>query len=142
MTDCDSRLKIYIVGGRVRLNTLAIVDDDSVGADVFNDYNDILSSLGGADIAFVGTSGISRKEGFAVQQKTEVATKKSILNHSKRKIVVADPSKIGLLQGNSFAGFDENIEIITTKHGDRRILREYEDLFTKEGSNTKLTYAK
>jgi DeoR/GlpR family transcriptional regulator of sugar metabolism len=141
MHDGDQRLKIYVIGGRVRLNTLAIVDDDAMGVDVFDDFNKVLKSFGGADIAFVGTSGMSMGEGFTVHHKSEVSTKKSILDHSKRKIVVADPSKFGLRQEHSFSDFDDNIEILTTKHGDRRILRDYEEFFKKNKPKIKLIYA-
>ncbi len=141
MLDGDHRLKIYVIGGRVRLNTLAIVDDDSMGVDVFNGFHNVLETFGEADVAFVGVSGISRDEGFTVQQQIEVSTKKSILEHAKRKIIVADPSKFGLRQSQTFAHFDEKIDIITTRHGDRRILREYENFFKNEKTNINLIYA-
>lgn len=141
MRDNDQRLKIYMIGGRVRLSSWAIVDDDSIGVNVFDGFNSILKAFGGADIAFIGTSGISREGGFTVKQVTELSTKKSILENAKRKIIIADPSKFGVSLGQSFLNFDENIEIITTKQGDRRILKEYEDFFKKEKPNVNLIYA-
>ncbi|MEK7857142.1 MAG: hypothetical protein AAB288_13715, partial [Acidobacteriota bacterium] len=140
LSDDDPVLKIYITGGRVRLNTLAIVDDnESVRADVFNNFHDILASFGGADIGFVGTSGVARDGGFTSASREEFLSKQSILEHSKRKFIVTDPSKFGMRQEHVFAKFDMGIEIITTKHGDRRILRDYEQYFLKTG--TKMIYA-
>jgi DeoR/GlpR family transcriptional regulator of sugar metabolism len=141
MRDGDQRLKIYVVGGRVRLNSWAIVDDDSVGVDVFNGFHDILRAFGGADIAFIGTSGIHQSAGFTVKQEAEVSTKESILKNAKRSIIVADPSKFGLNQGESFLDFSQEVEIITTKQGDRRILREYDEYFKNKNSNIKIIYA-
>jgi DeoR/GlpR family transcriptional regulator of sugar metabolism len=139
MQDDDESIKVYVVGGRVRLNTLAIVDDDSVGIDVFNNFDSILESHGDADVAFVGTSGISQEGAFMTQEQAEVVSKQSMLTRAKKKFILADPSKFGVRKVFTFAKFNDDITIITTKFGNRIHLREYEQFL--KNTNTKILYA-
>ena len=126
LKDHDPMFRLYVVGGRVRLNTMAIVDDNTaIDEDVFHDFDRVLPALGGADIGFVGTNGIMKEKGFTTTDPGERRSKASLLKHSRRRVVVTDPSKFGLEQDQIFADFSDQIEILTTRQGDPRVLREY-----------------
>lgn len=126
LKDHDPLFRLYVIGGRVRLNTMAIVDDNSaVDVDVFHDFDRVLPALGGADIGFVGTNGIMKGRGFTTADPGEQRAKSSLLTHSRKKVVVTDPSKFGMEQDQIFARFADGLEIITTRHGDPRVLRDY-----------------
>jgi len=62
LDDSTSLLKVYMVSGRIRPNTEAIVTDEEFS--IKNNFKSILSALGGADICFVGTNGIHKDFGF------------------------------------------------------------------------------
>lgn len=127
LPDEHELLTVFMVGGRVRLNTLAIVDDDErVDVEVFHNFDKVLPSLGGADIAFVGTNGITKDTGFTTTDIDEVRSKRSIIENSRKTYIVSDPTKFGVAQTLQFADFCDTIDIITTKVGDRRVLREIE----------------
>lgn len=139
LEDNTDIVRVFMVGGRIRLNTLAIVGDD-VGPDhTLTDFDSILQPLGGADVAFVGTNGVCSNVGFTTTSLSETRTKQAMLKWAKRKYIVTDPSKFGLKQENVFATFDEGLQIITTRSGDKRVLLEYERLLKQ--TNTQLIYA-
>ena len=69
--------------------------------------------MGTADIAFVGTNGLYRDQGFAVHNDYEVKTKSEIIKYSKRSFILADPSKFKIKEQKMFASFQQNLEIIT-----------------------------
>ena len=59
LEDKSSLFKVYIVGGRIRPNSLAIVDDEKLFKEnTPNNFELILKPLGNADIAFIGTNGL------------------------------------------------------------------------------------
>nr|WP_246221293.1 DeoR/GlpR family DNA-binding transcription regulator [Phytoactinopolyspora mesophila] len=78
-------LTLYLVGGRVRGVTLAGVGEWPVRAlaEVF------------ADVAFLGTNGLSVKRGLTTADQTEAATKHAMVQSSRRTVVLADHTKIG-----------------------------------------------
>ena len=114
LEDKSSLFRVFIVGGRIRPNSLAIVNEEKLFKDVSpNDFGLILSPLGTADIAFVGTNGLYRDQGFAVHNDYEVKTKSEIIKYSKRSFILADPSKFKIKEQKMFASFQQNLEIIT-----------------------------
>jgi DeoR/GlpR family transcriptional regulator of sugar metabolism len=116
LEDGNDVLRVYLAGGRVRPNTLAIVSlDDDAGSDLRR----YLDTLGGASIAFVGTNGI-RDGSFTTEVLAEAQTKRALLEHAAQKFVVTDPSKFGLVQKHAFASY-EGVNILTSAEG-------YEDL--------------
>lgn len=141
LDDHTTQLKVYLTGGRVRLNTLAIVNDVSSGKmDIESDFDSLLRNHDGADIAFVGTNGIHKECGFTTATISETLTKKSMLKWARKRFIVADPSKFTLRQENTFASFEEDISIITTRDGaNDRVLQDYADFL--KNSRTKIVYA-
>lgn len=85
-------LNTLLVGGRVRSKTLACVDQWAVEA------------LAGvyADVAIMGTNGISLERGLTTPDPAEANVKRTMLNSARRKVVLADHSKFG---ENHFANF-------------------------------------
>ena len=127
LEDHDPMFRLFIVGGRVRLNTMAIVDDnESVHEDIFHDFDRVLPALGGATVGFVGTNGVLREVGFTTADPGEKRAKQSLLDHCKKKFIVCSDDKFGLRQAEVFATFKDKITIITTASRDNRTVRDYQ----------------
>ncbi|MGH8760879.1 MAG: DeoR/GlpR family DNA-binding transcription regulator, partial [Burkholderiales bacterium] len=135
LEDKSEVLQVFIAGGRVRSNTLAVV---GLGNEAEENVYNLLSKLGGASICFIGANGIF-DGGFTTRTLEEAQTKKAILSSSKRRVIVTDASKFGLRQEQIFADFDNGIEIITVRDGFERALEQYEALLASR--NTAFTYA-
>lgn len=135
LEDNTETIQVFVVGGRVRPNTLAIVQlEYGSGSEV----RDLLSATGGASVCFVGTNGVS-DSGFTTRVMAEAQIKTAMLSLSKRKVIVTDASKFGLRQEQIFAGFDSGIEVITVRDGFERPLQLYEALLALR--DTTFTYA-
>lgn len=127
--DENTDLTLFITGGRIRPNTLAVVTTDQ---DVSNtQFSYILNKLGGADVCFVGTNGISKDYSFTTHNNIEVLNKKDILRLSKKKVILSDSSKFGIIESEQFATFDEEITVITNKGDKIEILNEYQEFLKK-----------
>jgi DeoR family fructose operon transcriptional repressor len=96
-------IKVLMLGGRVRSKTLACVDEWA------------LQSLEGlyADLAIVGTNGISAARGLTTPDRYEATIKNAMLMAARRRVVLADNSKFG---DNHFANFGklEDIDVVIT----------------------------
>jgi DeoR/GlpR family transcriptional regulator of sugar metabolism len=139
LEDKNDMLRVFVAGGRVRPNTLAIVDDICLGNTAGeSNLEQLLNDLGGADLGYVGTNGVYWGLGFTTSDITETTTKAALLKGSRRRFVVTDPSKFDIRQGKVFATFNENIEVITTR-GAGAVLSDYELKF--EETTTRLIFA-
>ena len=133
LEDTTKLINLYIIAGRVRCNTLAIVEDSSrclKGSMKLNNFETILNKLGGADISFVGTNGIMKDVGFTTESLSETNTKSKMLNLSKGKFIVSDPSKFGIHQKNIFENFNNGVEIITTREDFENTIDDYTNYFS------------
>jgi DeoR family fructose operon transcriptional repressor len=76
---------LHLLGGIVRGRTLAAVGDWTKAqiADVF------------ADVAFMGTNGISVERGLTTPDLAEATVKRSLIEAARRTVVLADHSKFG-----------------------------------------------
>lgn len=96
-------IKVLMLGGRVRSKTMACVDEWA------------LQSLEGlyADLAIVGTNGISAARGLTTPDRYEATIKNAMLMAARRRVVLADNSKFG---DNHFANFGklEDIDVVIT----------------------------
>lgn len=101
-----SNINTLLLGGRLRPNTLACVDQWTLGA---------LAGLY-ADIAFVATNGISLDRGLTTPDPAEAAVKQAMLKAAKRKIVLADHSKFGEDHFAQF-GLVENVDLVISDTG-------------------------
>ena len=92
--------------GRVRRTTLAAVGIETVAA---------LDQIR-ADVAFLGTNGISVGHGLSTPDRVEAATKAAMVKSAHRVIVLADSSKIGVERTVRFARLAE-VDLLITDHG-------------------------
>jgi DeoR family fructose operon transcriptional repressor len=79
------RLTVITLGGRIRPLTLAGVDDWAARA---------LSEIN-VDVAFLGANAISVERGLTTPDQAEAAIKRLMLASARRRILLADHSKIG-----------------------------------------------
>lgn len=121
--DENTDLMLFIVGGRIRPNTLAVVTTNE--KEQCTQFRDILDKLGGADVCFVGTNGIQKDHFFTTHNNIEVLNKKDLLKQSKKKVILSDSSKFGIIENEQFATFDDEITIITNEGSKSETLKEY-----------------
>ncbi len=95
-----------LLGGRVRGRTLACVDSWAV------------NSLKGltADVAIIGTDGVSVERGLTTPDRNEAEIKAAMLASAFRKVVLADHTKFGDDHFAAFASLDD-IDVIITDTG-------------------------
>jgi len=133
--DKNNLLKVFMTEGRIRPNSLAVVDDDEIFNNCDSGFQEILKKIGGADVCFVGANGLFEEKGFAVHNSFELKSKIPLLEHSKRKFIVCDPSKFRIKEQKIFVDFNSPLEVITTKDG-------YEDAFEEFSQIIQLTNTK
>lgn len=95
-----------LLGGRVRGRTLACVDSWAV------------NSLQGitADVAIVGTDGVSVQRGLTTPDRIEAEIKAAMLKAARRTVVLADHTKFGDDHFAAFAKLDD-IDVIISDTG-------------------------
>lgn len=94
---------LHLLPGRVRRTTQAAVGDDTVAA---------LNVLR-ADVAFVGTNGISLSHGFSTPDHSEAAAKRAMVRAGMRVVVLADSSKLGRENTVRFAELTDVDTVVT-----------------------------
>lgn len=80
-----SRITLHLIGGTVRGRTLA-----AVGSWALRDLADIH-----ADVAFLGTNGLTAEYGLTTPDLAEAAVKRALVAAAGRTVVLADHTKIG-----------------------------------------------
>lgn len=97
---------VQLLGGRVRGLTQATVGGETVEA------------LGRffCDVAFLGTNGLSVSHGLSTPDSDEAAVKRVMVRAARRRIVLADSSKIGATLLVSFATL-KDVEVLVTDSG-------------------------
>jgi DeoR family fructose operon transcriptional repressor len=80
-------LTVFTLGGRLRSRTLAEVDSWAARS---------LAEIH-VDVAFLGTNGISIDHGLTTPDPTEAGVKRLMLSAARRRILLADHSKVGLV---------------------------------------------
>lgn len=106
---------LHLLPGRVRTTTQAAVGADTVVA---------LGRIR-ADVAFVGTNGISTGHGLSTPDRDEAATKRAMVAAARQVVCLADSSKVGAESPIRFAELGE-VDVLVTDAGiaasDRRDL--------------------
>ena len=97
---------VHLLGGRVRGLTQATVGGETVEA---------LSRLR-CDVAFLGTNGLTTEHGLSTPDPDEAAVKRAMVRSARRKIVLADASKIGATLLVSFASLND-VDVLVTDSG-------------------------
>jgi DeoR family fructose operon transcriptional repressor len=110
-----NNVDLRLLPGRVRSTTQAAVGADTIAA---------LSQLR-ADIAFLGTNGISVEHGLTTPDSEEAAAKHAMVQSARTVVVLADSSKLGAELTHRFARIEE-VDVLVTDEGiedaDRRAL--------------------
>jgi len=107
------QIELHLLPGRVRRHTHAAVGPETVQA---------LDQIR-ADLAFVGTNGITLDHGLSTPDRTEAAVKRAIIERARRVVVLADASKIGVERTIKFADVSDVDTLVTDKEitaSDRR----------------------
>lgn len=99
-------IDLHLLPGRVRTTTHAAVGIETVRA---------LADLR-ADVAFIGTNGITVAHGLTTPDRDEAATKRAMISSAREVVVLADSSKIGGESALRFAAVDD-IDILVTDRG-------------------------
>ena len=99
-------LTVCTLGGRVRRTTMAEVDDWAARA---------LAEIN-VDVAFLGANGICVERGLTTPDPAEAAVKRRMLACARRRILLADHSKIGVVRGVQYAGIAD-IDLLITDTG-------------------------
>lgn len=97
---------VHLLGGRVRGLTQATVGGETVEA---------LGRLR-CDVAFLGTNGLTAEHGLSTPDPDEAAVKRAMVQSSRRRVVLADSSKVGATLLVSFAALDQ-IQVLVTDAG-------------------------
>lgn len=96
-------IDLHLLPGRVRTTTQAAVGADTVEA---------LHGLR-ADVAYVGTNGISVEHGLSTPDHDEAATKRAIVAGAREVVVLADAGKVGVDTPVRFARL-EDVDVLVT----------------------------
>jgi DeoR family fructose operon transcriptional repressor len=99
-------VELHLLPGRVRTATQAAVGHSTVTA---------IRELR-ADLAFVGTNGISVEHGLSTPDPEEAATKRAIVASAQRVVALSDSSKVGQERTVRFAAL-EDVDVLVTDDG-------------------------
>jgi len=101
--DSNSNIKLEFLGGRLRPNTEATVPKDE---------NEKLSNLyPGFDICFIGANGASA-ESLTVLLNAEYKRKVDALALSKKRVILCDASKCGIILDATLISSDDDFTVI------------------------------
>jgi DeoR family fructose operon transcriptional repressor len=109
------QIELHVLPGRVRRHTHAAVGTETVDA----------LHLVRADLAFVGTNGLTLEHGLSTPDRTEAAVKRAIIDRARRTVLLADSSKMGVERTITFAQLSDIDVLVTDKEiaaSDRRAI--------------------
>lgn len=99
----NDQIDLHVLPGRVRKTTHAAVGPETVAT---------LHQLR-ADLAFIGTNGISVRHGLSTPDSAEAATKSAMIQAAQRIVVLADSTKVGQELTVRFAELND-IDVLVT----------------------------
>ncbi len=105
------RLELHLLPGQVRLATHAAVGAVTVAA---------LTQLR-ADVAFLGTNGLSVGRGLSTPDHGEAACKRALVAAGRRVVVLADASKLGMESTVRFAELADVDVLVTDRDAPLRL---------------------
>ncbi len=107
--DDFSAVSLLIPGGQIRPNTQAIVP---CGGKDPHDLVTLALSLGGFDLGIIGVNGIDAEKGFTTHHNAEKWNKEDILAIARRRVVLGDSAKVGLVLEHKFADFGDDLTLV------------------------------
>lgn len=102
----SDNLNVQLLGGTVRTISQAVVGDTALRT----------LALMKADVAFIGTSGLSVENGLSTADAQQSAVKASLVTNAEKVVVLCDSSKLGSDYLVSFAPLDLVDVVITDTH--------------------------
>ena len=111
---------VIVIGGKLRKNTLAMVDTDAVAA-----VEPLL-----VDTLFISSDGLSATKGLTTPYREEAALKQAMIRAARRVVALVDHSKVGQDQFVRFADWSEVDVLVTNSEVDRGIIATIESLGT------------
>lgn len=108
--------EIVVLGGRLRINTFAMVDEQTV---------DQVEQLV-ADTLFISCDGLSADRGLTTPYRDEASLKQAMIRSARRVVVLADHTKFDRDQYARFADWSDVDLLITNTEADAAILAEIE----------------
>jgi len=109
-------VELHLLPGRVRTTTQAAVGHSTVEA---------IGQLR-ADLAFIGTNGISVRHGLSTPDPEEAATKRAIVAAGERVVVLSDATKVGQERTVRFADLDDVDVLVTDEAIDTADVKAFE----------------
>lgn len=111
-----SEADVIVVGGKVRKNTLAMVDTQAIAT---------IAPLA-VDTLFISTDGLSARTGLTTPYREEAALKQAMIKAARRVVALVDHSKFGQEHFTRFANWTDIDVLITNAEADRSQLAEIE----------------
>jgi DeoR family transcriptional regulator, fructose operon transcriptional repressor len=99
-------LTVLTIGGRIRGRTLAAVNTPAL---------DMLRDLY-VDVAFLGANGVTVEHGLTTPDPAEAAVKRAMLRAARRRVLLADHTKVGPVQLARF-GAVADLDVLVTDTG-------------------------
>jgi DeoR family fructose operon transcriptional repressor len=103
--------QLTVLGGAVRTNTLAMVDETTRA-----ELQDIA-----VDVLFVSCDGLSFQHGLTTPYREEHTIKRAMIDSARRVVAMVDQSKFGNVQMFGFAAFDEIDVLVTDTRADPEV---------------------
>jgi DeoR/GlpR family transcriptional regulator of sugar metabolism len=101
--DLDQVCKISLLGGWCRPTSMSTIPTIGARARAIESHLAFAHLPTKFDLAFVGTNGLYRSEGFGMTHEFEVPAKREFVTRSNRAVMVADASKFKINQDLPFA---------------------------------------
>jgi DeoR family fructose operon transcriptional repressor len=111
-----ANVTLHLVGGTVRGRTLAAVGSWALAA---------LADIH-ADVAFLGTNGLSAEHGLTTPDLAEAAVKRALVAGARRTVVLADHTKLGRVDFAHVAPLAEVDTVITDSGAEPELVDEIE----------------
>ena len=104
--------KLTVLGGSVRTNTFAMVDESGR----------VELKTMAIDVLFISCDGLSFRHGLTTPYREEHTIKRAMIERADRIVAMVDQSKFGNVQMFSFASFDEIDVLVTDTRADPEAL--------------------
>jgi DeoR family fructose operon transcriptional repressor len=104
--------KLTVLGGSVRTNTFAMVDEPGR----------VELQKMAIDVLFMSCDGLSFRHGLTTPYREEHTMKRAMIDRADRVVAMVDQSKFGNVQMFSFASFDEIDVLVTDTRADPEAL--------------------
>ncbi|WP_420637976.1 DeoR/GlpR family DNA-binding transcription regulator [Candidatus Poriferisocius sp.] len=107
---------VIVIGGKLRKNTLAMVDADAIGA--------VLPLT--VDTLFISSDGLSAANGLTTPYREEAALKQAMIHAARRVVALVDHSKVGHDHFVRFADWTDVDVLITNREVDPEVVTSIE----------------